>query len=88
MSSLPLDPVLSCAEALAFEKSFFDRVDEAEWNTTTEWTAMNEAGQAIANTLWVDHLEASRIGENARILVLVGKGHNGGDAPWFHARCF
>lgn len=80
MSSLPLDPVLGCAEALVFEKSFFDRVDEAEWNTTTEWTAMNEAGQAIANTLWVDHLEGSRIGENARILVLVGKGHNGGDA--------
>ena len=30
MSSLALDPVLSCSEALAFEKSFFEGDEEGE----------------------------------------------------------
>ena len=72
MSSLALDPVLSCSEALAFEKSFFEGDEEGEWR------AMNRAGEAVAEALRMDM--RSTIPQNDRFLALVGKGHNGGDA--------
>ena len=72
MSSLALDPVLSCSEALAFEKSFFEGDEEGEWK------AMNRAGKAVAEALRMDM--RSTIPQHDRLLALVGKGHNGGDA--------
>ena len=68
------DPVLSCKQAVAFEKKFFteDRHDE--------WTVMNEVGEAMGDTLLRDMRELRTIAHRPRLLVLVGKGHNGGDA--------
>lgn len=74
MSSLPSDPVLSCADALAFESKYFDSNEELEWK------AMKRAGEALGDSLLRDMRELRTIPHRPRILVLVGKGHNGGDA--------
>ena len=76
MSALPAsDPILSCAEARAFEAARFGG-DEA-----LEWPAMQRAGRALAAAVLRDFLE---IGDfppaEGRVLVLAGKGHNAGDA--------
>lgn len=67
-------PVLSCAAARQFETSLFGGVEE------TEWRAMQCAGKAIAEAVLQDAREIGGFGVPARLLVLVGKGHNGGDA--------
>ena len=67
-------PILSCDAARAFETEFF-RGDEAK-----EWAAMQRAGRAVAAAVVRDFLEIGPFPADARILVLVGKGHNGGDA--------
>ncbi|HEY3755143.1 MAG TPA: bifunctional ADP-dependent NAD(P)H-hydrate dehydratase/NAD(P)H-hydrate epimerase [Opitutaceae bacterium] len=67
-------PILSCGQAGAFEKDFFG--GDAE----REWAAMQAAGGAIARTVALDGLEAGPTWEGARLLALVGKGNNGGDA--------
>ena len=74
MNSLPSDPILSCEEALAFESTYFDGDQEREWE------AMNQAGDALGDALLRDMRELRTIPHRPRILVLVGKGHNGGDA--------
>ena len=74
MSNLPSDPVLSFAEALAFESEYFGSNEELEWE------AMNRAGDALGDSLLRDMRELRTIPHRPRILVLVGKGHNGGDA--------
>jgi NAD(P)H-hydrate epimerase len=74
MSNLPSDPVLSCAQALAFESEYFGSNEELEWE------AMNRAGDALGDSLLRDMRELRTIPHRPRILVLVGKGHNGGDA--------
>ena len=74
MNALPADPILSCEESLAFEKSFFNGDEEREWQ------AMNQAGESIGDSLLRDMRELRTIPPRPRILVLVGKGHNGGDA--------
>ncbi len=63
-------PVMSCAEAKTFEKNFFSTQSEI-----TEDVAMRHAGAGIGAGV-------IRACGNAisRVLVLVGKGHNGGDA--------
>lgn len=66
-------PILSCAEAKAFEAQILS--DEA-----AEWTAMVEAGQGIARAVVEDYHELRVPPARMRILALVGKGHNGGDA--------
>ena len=71
---VPSDPILSCAEAGAFEKTFFAG-DEAR-----EWPAMQQAGRAVASAVLRDFQEIGGFPEAGRLLVLVGKGHNGGDA--------
>lgn len=45
-----------------------------------EWTAMQRAGRAVADGVARDFRELGRFPRESRILVLVGKGHNGGDA--------
>jgi len=67
-------PVLSCAEALAWETALLGG-DESR-----EWTAMARAGRALATAVLDDAREVGGIGDDARLLVLCGKGHNGGDA--------
>jgi hydroxyethylthiazole kinase-like uncharacterized protein yjeF len=67
-------PILSCAEARALETRLF------EGDETREWTAMQQAGRAIAEAVLADAEEIGGLPETARVLVLVGKGHNGGDA--------
>lgn len=75
MNALPGSyPILSCDEARALEARVLGG-DEAK-----EWAAMQEAGRAIAAAVGGDFDEIGGFPPRARVLVLVGKGHNGGDA--------
>ncbi len=67
-------PILSCAAAGALEATRFGG-DEAK-----EWPAMQQAGRAVATAVRRDFAEIGGFPAAGRILVLVGKGHNGGDA--------
>lgn len=67
------DPILSCAESRRWEEEVLG-TDQA-----AAWRAMNAAGKAVGDAVILDRLEISER-PLARILVLVGKGHNGGDA--------
>lgn len=67
-------PVLTCDEARHLEAGLFGG-DELE-----EWTAMQRAGAAIADAVAGDFEEIGGFPARGRLLVLVGKGHNGGDA--------
>jgi NAD(P)H-hydrate epimerase len=67
-------PVLTNEEARELEGRLFGG-DEAK-----EWPAMQRAGRAIAEAILRDFQEIGGFPANGRILVLVGKGHNGGDA--------
>ena len=73
MPPVPSHPVLSCAEAKAWESALLK--DEA-----AEWTAMQAAGGKTALSLLEDFREIGGLPASARLLVLAGKGHNGGDA--------
>ena len=74
MTSLPIDPVLSCSQSLAFEKEFFGGDEEREWQV------MSRAGEAIAESMRFDLGDFKNPERGGRLLVLLGKGHNGGDA--------
>jgi len=67
-------PVLSCEASREFEEALFHG-DEA-----LEWAAMQKAGQALASAIPGDFLELGVMPGKGRLLVLAGKGHNGGDA--------
>lgn len=72
--SLPASaPVLTCAEAGSWEH----RILHGE---AAEWTAMQEAGAGIALSILDDYQEIGGLPPPARLLVLAGKGNNGGDA--------
>lgn len=74
MSLIPyLHPVLSCAEALAWEKSILH-------GESPEWEAMSRAGRTLGRAILLDYTEWRPFPERPRILVLAGKGHNAGDA--------
>ncbi|MGZ0654007.1 NAD(P)H-hydrate dehydratase [Coraliomargarita sp. W4R53] len=66
-------PVLSCQQAKEFE--FAILADEA-----AEWSAMKQAGVGIAKLILQDYTELRPVPEHLRVLALIGKGHNGGDA--------
>lgn len=70
----PSHPILSCNAARRFEERLFAG-DEA-----AEWTAMQRAGRAIAAATLRDAREIGGFPPAGRVLVLAGKGHNGGDA--------
>ena len=74
MSAPTSHPILSCDETRALEEKLFGG-DEAR-----EWPAMQRAGRAIAAAVLRDFEEIGGCPSHARILVLAGKGHNGGDA--------
>ncbi|MEO7598149.1 MAG: NAD(P)H-hydrate dehydratase [Opitutus sp.] len=67
-------PILSCEAAAALEQELFAGDEEKEW------VAMQRAGQAIGAAIMADALEIGGLAAESRLLVLVGKGHNGGDA--------
>ena len=67
-------PILSCDEARALEAKIFGG-DELK-----EWTAMQRAGRAVAAAVLRDFEEIGGFPAEGKILVLAGKGHNGGDA--------
>jgi ADP-dependent NAD(P)H-hydrate dehydratase / NAD(P)H-hydrate epimerase len=67
-------PILSCEQALAFEKQLL-KGDE-----TCEWAAMQKAGKAVAASVLGDFQEIGGFDPEGSFLVLAGKGHNGGDA--------
>src|SRR4051812_18690127 len=67
-------PILSVERAKALEIQLFNK-EEAK-----EWKAMAEAGQALGHAVLKDFCELGEFPATARVLVLVGKGHNGGDA--------
>ena len=74
MNTLPSHPLLTCEAARCVEEKLFGG-DEGK-----EWTAMQRAGGAIAAAVLRDGEEIGSIPAAGRVLVLVGKGHNGGDA--------
>ncbi|MSU46714.1 MAG: NAD(P)H-hydrate dehydratase [Lacunisphaera sp.] len=73
MAHVPSHPVLTCAEAKAWEARILP--DEE-----AEWAAMQEAGAKLALSILDDYKEIGCLPIHGRILVLAGKGHNGGDA--------
>lgn len=66
-------PVLTCEAAKVLESQVLK--DEA-----AEWSAMRRAGQGIARAMVLDYKEIREVPDRLRLLGLVGKGHNGGDA--------
>ena len=66
-------PVLSCKQAKHFEASILGDQD-------SEWSAMQRAGQGIARQLVDDYSELRPAPEYLRVLALIGKGNNAGDA--------
>ncbi len=68
------DPILTCAEAGALEARLLGG-DEAR-----EWAAMQRAGRSVARAVLEDFREIGGFPPDGSLLVLVGKGHNGGDA--------
>ena len=66
-------PVLSSAEAKEWEAGLLR--DEA-----AEWAAMELAGKALGKEVLEDFKEIGGYPADGHMLVLVGKGHNGGDA--------
>jgi hydroxyethylthiazole kinase-like uncharacterized protein yjeF len=72
--SVSAHPILSCDEARALETRLFAG-EEAR-----EWPAMRRAGRALADAVLRDFEELGGFPAHGTILVLAGKGHNGGDA--------
>ena len=77
--TLSSHPVLDCAEARAWEAARLR--DEP-----AEWAAMQRAGDAVAAAVTEDFRELGGLPPAPRLLVLAGKGHNGGDALLAAAR--
>src|SRR5262245_22274812 len=73
MERVPSHPVLTCADARAWERARL--TDES-----LEWAAMQRAGQGVALAVLEDAREVGGFPADGRVLVLAGKGHNGGDA--------
>ncbi len=75
------DPGLDCETAAEFEQKRFGG-DAAQ-----EWAAMQKAGAAVADELQRDmRMAGIAPDEPGDVLLLVGKGHNGGDALLAAAR--
>ena len=66
-------PILDCRQASAYEAELLN-TEGAEWN------AMQAAGAALKQGIERDYLELGPLPERLRVLVLVGKGNNTGDA--------
>lgn len=69
-----IHPILSCARSREWEEALLGDDPERQWD------AMNRAGAALADSLCLDIRECMGKRVPRAALVLVGKGHNGGDA--------
>ncbi|MEM0964666.1 MAG: NAD(P)H-hydrate dehydratase [Verrucomicrobiota bacterium] len=67
-------PVLSCSDAVDYERAFFSKSAESED------VVMFRAGRAIAEAIEDDFEEISGFPAKGKAIVLAGKGHNSGDA--------
>lgn len=74
MAAIPSHPLLTLEAAKRFEDGLFGGSEEKEW------PAMLAAGRAVGKAAVADFGEINRFPPQARLLVLAGKGHNGGDA--------
>ncbi len=72
-SSTYAHPVLSCQQAKELEASLLSDQD-------AEWAAMKSAGRGIAKLVVQDYSELRQPPARLRVLALIGKGNNGGDA--------
>lgn len=73
MPSDPFHPILSCSESLVFEKRILSSEPAA-------WEAMNRAGSRLGRALRSVYAMSGFRQSGLRVLGLIGKGHNGGDA--------
>lgn len=69
-----MHPILSCKESLDFETQYFQS------SGFSEYAAMEKAGIAAGNQILCDYREITNQASSLHCLVLIGKGHNGGDA--------
>ncbi|MEM9159991.1 MAG: NAD(P)H-hydrate dehydratase [Verrucomicrobiota bacterium] len=67
------DPILTCAEAMDFERSLLT-------DSGAEWDAMKQVGAALGKGIAFEYGLSRFRRKELHALVLVGKGHNGGDA--------
>ena len=67
-------PILSCAEARAWEAKVLGGDEEREW------AAMQAAGRGVADAVLREIEEIGGFPAEGTVLVLAGKGHNAGDA--------
>ena len=67
-------PVLTNQAAKDYEKAFF-RDDPSE-----EWSMMQKVGARLGEQIYLDTLEVGGFCDNPAILLVLGKGHNAGDA--------
>jgi len=67
-------PILTCAEAQAWEKNILGDNPEHAWN------AMGRAGAGVGAAVVRDFTQWRPLPRDPRVLVLAGPGHNGGDA--------
>jgi len=70
----PIHPILTCAEAAAWEKTILGADPEAAW------AAMVKAGAGVGAAILRDYVQWRPLPRDPRVLVLAGPGHNGGDA--------
>ncbi len=66
-------PILTPEESINWEKQLLHGKD-------AEWAAMNRAGRAVGRAILRDFQEMAPLPSQPRILVLMNKGHNTGDA--------
>lgn len=66
-------PILTCSESLAFEKKSLP-------SEALAWRAMQRAGKGVGRAILQDFAEIGLFPSHAKILLLLGKGHNTGDA--------
>lgn len=69
-----IHPILSCVKSREWEEALLGE------DPGRQWDAMNRAGAALADSLCLDIRECMGKRVPGAALVLVGKGHNGGDA--------
>jgi ADP-dependent NAD(P)H-hydrate dehydratase / NAD(P)H-hydrate epimerase len=71
---IPSHPIVTVEEVRTLEAGLFHGEERKEW------AAMLQAGTACAEAIRRDYAEAGTLADNARLLVLAGKGNNAGDA--------
>lgn len=67
------DPILSCEEAQEWESRLLDSDEKI-------WDAMQRVGKSLAAAICSDYSMTRYAARDLDLLVLAGKGHNGGDA--------